>query len=265
MTAQNKAFDRVATCYDATRAMPPEVTDAVARGILGALRAVTGRPAVLEIGIGTGRIAVPLASSGARVFGIDIAPAMLAQLRAKHADLPIAIADAIAPPFRRAAFDGALFVHVLHVLPDIGAALRAVQQVVRPGGLLMYGRTEHGDSPRRALTAQVRDLTRQLAGIELGAAQWNATADHAFTEHARSIGAALDETPLVQWTERMTGRRFLDAVRQRIYSSSWAIPDAIMPELLRQLRPRVENITGGLDREAETLTTFVLVTARSPN
>jgi SAM-dependent methyltransferase len=37
----------------------------------------------LELGIGTGRIALPLAARGVRVDGIDLSPAMVDQLRAK--------------------------------------------------------------------------------------------------------------------------------------------------------------------------------------
>ena len=37
----------------------------------------------LELGIGTGRLALPLAARGVEVYGIDAAPAMVAQLRAK--------------------------------------------------------------------------------------------------------------------------------------------------------------------------------------
>ncbi len=261
---RNKSFDRVASCYGASRAMPPEVTAAIVRGIKGALRTVTPSPTVLEIGVGTGRIALPLASAGTRVVGIDIAPAMLAELRAKRADISVALADAIAPPFRPESFDAALFVHVLHLLPDVRATLRAVQDVVRAGGLLMYGRTQYGDSPRRTFIAHLRDLVRQLAGIELGGAQWNAAVDQAFTEHARSVGAAIDEHALAQWTHRLTGREFLDTVARRIYSSSWAIPEAMMPELLQHLRPRIEDTMGDLDSVAETPITFVLVSARAP-
>src|SRR5262245_23776470 len=37
----------------------------------------------LELGIGTGRIALPLQQAGVSVYGIDASPAMLAKLRAK--------------------------------------------------------------------------------------------------------------------------------------------------------------------------------------
>jgi SAM-dependent methyltransferase len=53
-----------------------------------------GGPA-LELGIGTGRIALPLARRGVRVHGIDLSEAMVARLRAKPAaeDIGVTIGD----------------------------------------------------------------------------------------------------------------------------------------------------------------------------
>jgi SAM-dependent methyltransferase len=53
-----------------------------------------GGPA-LELGIGTGRIALPLVERGIRVHGIDLSPDMVAQLRAKPGgeELPVTIGD----------------------------------------------------------------------------------------------------------------------------------------------------------------------------
>jgi SAM-dependent methyltransferase len=44
---------------------------------------LAGHGAALELGIGTGRIALPLARRGIRVHGIDLSEAMVARLRAK--------------------------------------------------------------------------------------------------------------------------------------------------------------------------------------
>src|SRR6266511_2802568 len=51
--------------------------------------------AALELGIGTGRIGLPLAARGVRVQGIDLSPDMVAQLRKKPGggDIPVAIGD----------------------------------------------------------------------------------------------------------------------------------------------------------------------------
>jgi SAM-dependent methyltransferase len=47
----------------------------------------------LELAVGTGRIAVPLAERGIRVAGIDLSPDMLAQLKRKTDGIPVAIGD----------------------------------------------------------------------------------------------------------------------------------------------------------------------------
>lgn len=47
---------------------------------------------ILELGTGTGRIAIPLAERGFTVTGVDIAPTMLAQAEARQAALPAEVA-----------------------------------------------------------------------------------------------------------------------------------------------------------------------------
>jgi SAM-dependent methyltransferase len=59
------------------------------------LAALAGDGAAVELGIGTGRIALPLAQRGVAVHGIDLSSAMVARLRAKPGghDIPVAIGD----------------------------------------------------------------------------------------------------------------------------------------------------------------------------
>jgi trans-aconitate methyltransferase len=56
---------------------------------------LAGTGAALELGIGTGRIALPLGQRGVRVHGIDLSPAMVAQLKAKPGadDIDVTIGD----------------------------------------------------------------------------------------------------------------------------------------------------------------------------
>jgi SAM-dependent methyltransferase len=71
----------VARRYDESSAdmFDPEVVDPV----VDFLQDLAGGGAALELGIGTGRIALPLARRGVRVHGIDLSEAMAARLRAK--------------------------------------------------------------------------------------------------------------------------------------------------------------------------------------
>ena len=54
-----------------------------AEAVAGVLAELAGGGRALELGIGTGRIALPLARSGVDVHGIDLSRAMVARLRAK--------------------------------------------------------------------------------------------------------------------------------------------------------------------------------------
>jgi SAM-dependent methyltransferase len=62
---------------------------------VGLLAELAGDGRVLELGVGTGRVALPLAARGVAVEGIDASPAMVAQLRAKPGGevIPVAIGD----------------------------------------------------------------------------------------------------------------------------------------------------------------------------
>ncbi len=53
------------------------------RPVVDVLAELAGEGAALELGIGTGRIALPLSERGVRVHGIDLSEAMVARLRAK--------------------------------------------------------------------------------------------------------------------------------------------------------------------------------------
>jgi SAM-dependent methyltransferase len=59
------------------------------------LAGLAGDGAALELGIGTGRIALPLAARGVPVSGIDLSEAMVARLRAKEGgrEIPVTIGD----------------------------------------------------------------------------------------------------------------------------------------------------------------------------
>jgi SAM-dependent methyltransferase len=78
---ENYFDERVAETYEAKW---PELFDpAVVDPAVSFLADLAGSGAALELGIGTGRIALPLSRRGVRVHGIELSPAMVAQLRAK--------------------------------------------------------------------------------------------------------------------------------------------------------------------------------------
>jgi SAM-dependent methyltransferase len=86
--SENYFGERVAARYDEDAEMfDPAVVDPV----VDFLVELAGGGAALELGIGTGRIALPLSRRGVRVHGIDLSPEMVARLRAKNGADQIAV------------------------------------------------------------------------------------------------------------------------------------------------------------------------------
>ncbi len=107
------------------------------------IAALAGHGTVLELGVGTGRLAVPLAAAGIEVVGLDSSRAMGRQLRAKPGGsaIPMVMADMAAPPFRCDSIDVAFAAfNTFFNLPTIeeqSACAGRLAEVIRPGGVLV--------------------------------------------------------------------------------------------------------------------------------
>lgn len=102
---------------------------------------------VLEVGCGMGTMAMNWARSGADVTAVDLNPTAVERTRRRfelyELEGTIAEADARALPFADDSFDYAYSWGVLHHSPDLGASLRELLRVVRPGGgfgVMLYHR-----------------------------------------------------------------------------------------------------------------------------
>ncbi len=250
---ESLSFDRVADRYDATRIHPAEASAEIAAGLMrvGGLRAGAE---VLEIGIGTGRIALPMLAQGVNVTGIDIAPRMLDQLRAKEAAwraeagdkpkgrLTVQTADMTALPFSDASFDGVIAVHVLHLVPEWRKALDEALRVLRPGAALLLGQDIAAPN---AMNHDIQDHWAQIVR-ELGADPQRVGA-RSFAEivaELRARGFTVTEMILASWEHIAIPREVLDYVEGRTWSQTWNIPDDIFAESIRRLRAWAESRYG---------------------
>ena len=87
--------ERVAARYDESGEIAGMFDTDVVEPVVDLLVELAGRGRVLELGIGTGRIALPLARRGVPVHGIELSKAMAARLRAKPGgeDIGVTIGD----------------------------------------------------------------------------------------------------------------------------------------------------------------------------
>lgn len=138
--------------------------------IRATMRTVNALPPgrVLEVGVGTG-IALPLYAREQRIVGIDLSPDMLARARCRVSEKSLGNVekllemDACALSFDDAAFDTAVAMFVMTVVPDPRAALAEMVRVVRPGGRIVVVNHFSVSSGPRALVE--RWLSRFSASL----------------------------------------------------------------------------------------------------
>ena len=126
--------DRIADVYDELPTHPRDADAAVEL-----LADLAGAGPALELAIGTGRVALPLAERGVAISGIDASEAMVAKLRAKPGGerIPVAIGDfADVPVDGRFALICVVY-NTLFALLDLDAQRRCFERVadhLAPGG-----------------------------------------------------------------------------------------------------------------------------------
>lgn len=94
---------------------------------------------VLEIATGPGLLAKQVAPAARTMLATDYSDGMIAQ--AKKGDCPanlrFEVADATNLPYADDSFDAVLIANALHIIPEPEKALREIDRVLRPGGILI--------------------------------------------------------------------------------------------------------------------------------
>lgn len=261
-------FDqRVVQQYDALRGHPPEVADQIGQAIAGQIG--TGSR-ILELGVGTGRIALPVAAAGCEVVGVDLSSHMLTalmhRLREQHiSSIHLAQANITALPFRQSVFDGALAVHVLHLVADWKSVLTAVSRTLRPGGTLVLGRDWIDPE---SFAGKIRNHFRRTV-IEVGTDMLppGATAaappsgGAAIVQHLMALGArplGREEVTAAEWRTELSPQQVLDGIRSRDDAESWVLPDDVLTETMRRLDAFAADQWSDLAQPQPTTRRFLL-------
>ena len=253
VTQEPVCFERAAEYYDATRGFPPGV-DAEVASLIARTAGLTRDARVLEIGIGTGRIARPLARHVRGVVGVDISPAMMRRLIAQRETtrtkddtgwIELAQADAARLPFPDACFDAVLGVHVLHLIPGWRDVIGEIARVLCPGAPLINAADE-----RRM--KEVWDLWHERSGLERATPDVGASGDRLESFLEQAGWQPMGPKQRVGFSESVDLTAFLDRFEERRWSSTWRMTDAALDEFVAGLRAGIIEIYGSVDRTIES-------------
>ncbi len=242
-------FDRISSAYDATREpLEAEAIDRMAERLRTA-----GVSAILEVGVGTGRIGRPLLDRGFDLTGVDASWGMLARARAKGL-ARLVHGSGLRLPFRDAAFDGTLFVHVLHLLDDPLAALSEAGRVSRRGTFALvrpgHDRADRGPEGHRARRIVYRILAEEGYPVPTRAdAPWGRERELLTAHPPDELTVVFDRTETAPVT------RSLDMLAHRASRHTLDVPDDVIARAVAAARAEVGDATFTF-RRVEALATW---------
>lgn len=213
--ARSVNFDRAVSFYDETRGFPPGI-DQRAAALIAQAAALDNTKSVLEIGIGTGRMALPLSNHVGTVYGADISAGMLGELLAKRDQARIypTQADAAHLPYATASMDGVLVSHVFHLVADLPGVIAELRRVLKPDG-----RVAHCWSTDDGILYELRQAWKDGAGRSSDA-RWQA-ANTALDDD----GWLHIQTQTLSYTSKQSPQAIIERFERRIWSSTWHLTD----------------------------------------
>lgn len=147
--------------------------DASVRRVLGrpiprmlqlASEAVRGKERVLEVAAGTGIVTSAIAQTSESVVATDYAEAMVELLRGRIeraglGNVTCEQADIYSLSYPAGEFDAVVAANVLHLVPDLAAAIESLRQVAKPGGLLVAPTFCHNETKVSWLLSRLFAIT----------------------------------------------------------------------------------------------------------
>ena len=191
---------------------------------------------VLDVGAGTGRVAIPFAAVGCDVVGVDASAAMLASLSNKAATWTVrtVVADAVALPFSRACFDAVVMARMLYLLPRWRDAVVEAARVLTLDGVVLH---EWGNGQPDEAWVQIREKARSLfekAGLRSPFHPGARTEDEVDTLLAGE-GLRVAASVRLENDVHMTLADFLRRIVNGECSYIWNVPTEIQQRCLPEL------------------------------
>ena len=232
-------FDQAVSYYDNTRGYPTGIP----AQIRDAIRQHTQAKDVtrfLELGVGTGLIALPFLEAADPYVGVDVSVPMMQQVQVKFPNQPSLIqADMTRSiPLPDNAFDVVMAIRVMHVLDNWQAAIAEARRVLHPTGYILIAHdVSLGEGGPASLVHGQWDVILEKLGISENSIRpglW--LTDEMILDHLRYTGATTQIVDLVEYQSTpLSIRMMAERHKQRWYSRDWELSEAIHAKAVKHL------------------------------
>jgi ubiquinone/menaquinone biosynthesis C-methylase UbiE len=222
---------------------------------------------LLEPGIGTGRVAIPLAEQGYEVTGVDISAGMLGVLQKRLAEqggrLPISFqqVDAVCLPFPVNHFDMAVVVHLFYFIAQWRKAVDELLRVLKPKGPLILMHTGTGmEVP--SLNERYKEICAEHGCVieSVGAASTREVVEY-LSERGCSVDSIKDQW---QWVSRVPLDKAISFLRGRAYSFTNVASDPMHSLAVTQIEAEMREKHGSLMTEVSVPNQVYLIVVLRP-
>lgn len=187
-----------------------------------------GCTTMLDVGVGTGRFALPLREKGLRIVGVDISAPMMRQAKRKGLR-SLVRADARRLPFRDHTFDAVLIVHLLHLVEDW---ISVVHEIGRVSSRLVMGAisTPWGSPIHQDYLGFREEMGRPLRRLNSAEKDLSLLVPPSGRRHA------------VDHTSTRTAETAISTLERGDYAISWDLPKDLHSRIIEKLRSKyVQN------------------------
>ena len=245
------SFDNLTEFYDETRVFDESCFSA-------ALAYLTDRfpPAryqnMFYPGIGTGRIAIPLAERGYRISGVDISQNMLTLLREKLSQteeyLPVSsqAGNVLDLPFPDNTFGIAIAVHLFYFIRDWKTAVDEVMRVVKRNGIFVLMHTGMGTE-----VPFMNEMYKSLCSNQgYAIPKTGVDSNREVSDYCETLGYKTEWIrDRWQWIYRIRLDKALSYIRSRAYSFTTFASDEIHDKAVQGLIEEIKQQYGSLNAE----------------
>ncbi len=217
---------------------------------------------LLDVACGTGIVALTAERRGARVRGVDLAPALLAEARQLTGSLGVQVefheGDVEALPFADSSFDVVLsqFGHMFAPRPQV--AIDQMLRVLKPGGRIAFSTW-----PSTLLMARLFELVGEYLPLPAGVAAPAAWGDHAIVRQRLGDGVRQIEFNYDDTTVPALSPRHLAVALEAAVAPVTQVVQRLheQPARLRQFRERLDALIGEYFSRNRVRQTFLMTRA----